>query len=254
MVESEEAGIEVIPGVVLLRGLPAVWLRRASTVVIADLHLGYEESMARQGVFLPRLQGSRAVRTIRQVRELTGAKRLVINGDVKHEFGRLLRSEKLEVARLIKAAFDAGYEDVVLVRGNHDNYVKPVIEALGGSVVEELREHGALITHGHKRVGEHPGLVIIGHEHPSMSVNISGVRARFPVFLLVPLEGGEGTVLVLPAAGAYQTGNPVGPDRSGYLSPLIREKGDIGEAVPIIVDEAEGLMPLPKLSILWELL
>ena len=251
--QADSTGIEIVEGVILLRGLPGVLLKRTSTVVIADLHLGYEESMARQGVFLPRLQGSKAVRIVRRIRELTGAKRLVINGDIKHEFGRLLRSEKLEVARLIKAAFDSGFREVVLVRGNHDNYIRPVVEALGGTVTEDLEEDGILVTHGHKRIGEHPGTVLIGHEHPSISLQVSGMKARYPVFLLVPLEEGEGVVVVLPAVGAYQTGNPVGLDRRRYLSPIIREKGVVDRAVPVIVDEKEGLMPLPNLSLLSEL-
>jgi len=247
---SAAIGLEVVKGVVLLRGVPAVYLRKENAIVVADIHLGYEESMARQGVFLPRMQARKALRILREARRVTGATKLFVDGDIKHEFGRLLKSEKLEVARLLKGVFDAGYREVVVVRGNHDNYIRPVIESLGGEMAEDLSLGEITLTHGHKKISEAPGLIVIGHEHPSVSLSISGVKARFPAFLLVPLVDSESTVLVLPALGAYQTGNPVGLDRRAYLSPLIREKGDVGEAVPIIVDETEGLMPLPKLSLL----
>ena len=249
---GSDVGLEILSGIVLLRGIPAIFIKRASAIVISDLHLGYEESMARQGVYLPRLQARKALRVLRKARELTNAKRLIINGDIKHEFGRLLKSEKLEVAKLLRGAYEAGYTEVILVRGNHDNYIKPIIESLGGEVVEELEEGDILLTHGHKRVNSDRGIIVVGHEHPSISVSISGVKARFPVFLVVPLESGS-VALVLPAAGAYQTGNPVSIIRENYLSPIIREKGIVSEAVPIIVDEAEGLMPLPKISLLESL-
>ncbi|MCE4627660.1 MAG: metallophosphoesterase [Desulfurococcales archaeon] len=250
---GSDVGLEMLKDIVMLRGIPAIFIRRANAVVIADLHLGYEESMARQGVYLPRLQIRKALRVIRKAKEITGAKKLIINGDIKHEFGRLLKSEKLEVAKFLRGAYETGYSEVILVRGNHDNYVKPIIESLGGEVVEELVEGDVLLTHGHKKVRGSHGVIVIGHEHPSISVSISGVKARFPIFLLVPLED-DSMVLVLPAAGAYQTGNPVSVIRENYLSPIIREKGVVSEAVPIIVDETEGLMPLPKISLLESLI
>ena len=247
--------LELVEGVKLLPGLPAVYLKKHDAVVIADLHLGYEEAMARQGVFLPRLQMRKAERLARRAREFTGASVLIVAGDIKHEFGRLLRSEKLETARFLKSAFDAGYRRIIVVRGNHDNYISHVVESLGGEFIEDLDLGEVLVTHGHKKLDPSslPDIVIIGHEHPSISVDVGGMRARFPALLMAPLPG-DRILIVLPAAGMYQTGNPVGLDSSSYLSPLVREHVDPGEITPIIIDEKEGLLPLPKLSLLYTLL
>lgn len=242
-------GLEVKEGVYLLEDVPGIYVKKLDAVVVADLHLGYEESMAKQGVFLPRLQLRKALKHISRARRITGAKRLIIDGDLKHEFSKLLKSEKLESAKLISTAFQLGFREVVLVRGNHDNYIKPIIESLGGEVVDDLEDGDVLLTHGHKKIDPDFELIIIGHEHPSISVSIGGAKARFPVFLIAPLHSGS-IVIVLPALGAYQTGNPVSLNRETYLSPIMRENVEIGEIVPVIFDEKEGLMPLPKLSVL----
>ena len=252
---GERGMLEVAPGARLLPRLPAVYLERHNAVVIADLHLGYEEAVARQGLFLPRLQLRKALRLVERARSLTGASTLVIAGDIKHEFARLLRSEKLETAKLLSHAFNTGYKRVVVIRGNHDNYIGHVVESLGGEFLEDLDLGDVFITHGHKKIVLEglPDVVIIGHEHPSVAVNVAGARARFPALLVAPLPGGR-VLLVLPAAGLYQTGNPVSLDPEGYLSPLIREHVRTGDITPIIVDEKEGILPLPKLSVLAEIL
>ncbi|MCE4625539.1 MAG: metallophosphoesterase [Desulfurococcales archaeon] len=241
--------MEVKEGVYLLEDVPGIYVEKLDAVVVADLHLGYEESMAKQGVFLPRLQLRKALKHISKAQRVTGAKRLIIDGDLKHEFSKLLKSEKLESAKLISTAFQLGFREIILVRGNHDNYIKPIIESLGGEVVEDLEDGDILLTHGHKKAETDAEVIIIGHEHPSISVSIGGAKARFPVFLIAPLRSGS-IVVVLPALGAYQTGNPVSLDWESYLSPIMREKVETGEIVPVIFDEKEGLMPLPKLSVL----
>jgi putative SbcD/Mre11-related phosphoesterase len=252
---QKEEFVELFPGVYVLNGVPALYLERYNYIVLADLHFGFEEAMSRQGVFLPRLQLKKIQKIIIKIRNILDARRLIVNGDIKHDFSRLLRSEKVETAKFLKTTFDAGFEEVIVVRGNHDNYIGPIIRNLGGEFVEELTLGNILITHGHKRLdkSDFEDIIIIGHEHPSISVSIGGLRAKFPALLVIPRTDG-GFIIVLPAAGAYQTGNSVTLDRSSYLSPIVREVGVIEEMKPVIVDEKEGTIVLPKLSLLNTLL
>jgi len=236
-------------GVQLVDGLPAVYVERANTIVVADIHLGYEEAMTEEGVYLPRVQLRRAMSLLESLASRYPGARLVIAGDLKHHFSRLLRQERIEIAKLVLKARDLGFRETVLVRGNHDNYAVIVLKGLGVDIVDELDlGGGVLVFHGHKKPDQDYELGIMGHEHPALQVSVGGGRTKFPVFLSVPLEGG-GSLLVLPPAGAYQVGNVVTARRSSYLSPIIREKGLVEEAVPIIVDET-GLVPLISLGIL----
>jgi len=242
--------VEVSPGILAVEGLPAVVVEESRTLIIADVHLGYEDAMARTGVFLPRLQLRKAIRVLSDaLASLPWPARVVINGDLKHVFERLTRQEKAEIARLARwLSTDSRVKEAILVRGNHDTFVAPLLGDLGIDLVEDCLEVGSGIVaaHGHKRPSCTFETAIIGHEHPSIQVDVGGARVRLPVMLDVPLKGGQ-RVLVLPALGAYQTGRVVTLERSEYMSPLIREDGLVGEAEVWVVDREAGTMRLGEL-------
>lgn len=236
-------------GLAIVQGAPALLHEPSSTLIVADIHLGYEEAMARTGVFLPRLQLPKALDTLKSLVGGLGVRRVIINGDLKHAFNKLLKQEASETVRLVEGLREAGAREVVLVRGNHDNFIQGLLRKLGVEVVEDYLDlgNGALLAHGHKNVNIDYEVLIIGHEHPAVQINVGGGKVKYPAFLLVPLESGE-QVIVLPALGSYQTGNPVSLSRDQYLSPIIREKAVIEEAVPILIDETIGSMTLPALK------
>ena len=240
-------------GVELIEGLAGVYHRDTGTVIIADVHLGYEEAMSFEGVYLPRVQLKKALALLEALGSRYPGSRLVVAGDLKHHFSKLLRQERIEIAKFVRKAIDVGFREVLLVRGNHDNYAPLVLKPLGVEITDELDlGGGVLVAHGHKAPTESYELLIMGHEHPAIQVSVGGGKAKFPVFLVVPLEDNK-TALVLPPSGAYQVGNVVTTVRESYLSPVIREKGVVEEAVPVVVDES-GLLPLVSLSLLETLM
>ncbi len=242
-------------GVLIIDKLPAVYVEPANALVIADIHLGYEEVMASTGVYLPRLQYRRAVRLLERLSNIRQGARLIIAGDIKHCFQKLTKQERIELAKLLKKAQELGFTEIIVIRGNHDNYAKTVLHPLGIDIIEDSVDlgNGVLVAHGHKRVKSDFELLIMGHEHPALQVAVSGGRAKFPLFLEMPLEDGS-RVLVLPPAGVYQVGNVVSLRREGYLSPIIREKGEPERALPIILDEETGLTPLVSLGLLQKIM
>ncbi|MFQ5816173.1 MAG: hypothetical protein ACE5G7_06720 [Candidatus Hydrothermarchaeaceae archaeon] len=64
----------------------AVFIRDIDSIAFSDLHLGYEGIMAENGVFLPRVQFEKEVEVVKGILEKQRAKRVIINGDIKHEF------------------------------------------------------------------------------------------------------------------------------------------------------------------------
>ncbi|WP_238523615.1 metallophosphoesterase [Acidilobus saccharovorans] len=222
-------------------------------LIISDVHLGYEDSMATQGVFLPRLQLKKAESIIDEgVR--AGAKRLLIDGDLKHVFEKLTKGERLEVTELIRHALEADIKEIVLVRGNHDTFVAPLLKDFGVEVVDDYMDlgDGIIVTHGHKLVDavKSSSTVIIGHEHPSLEISLAGAKVKLQALLKSPLKGG-GELLVLPAISLYQTGTAITPSPETYLSPIVKELAELQEAVPIIVDREIGVVELPTLKELF---
>jgi putative SbcD/Mre11-related phosphoesterase len=242
--------IEVGPGISLVEGLPVLVVEEANTIIVADVHLGYEDAMARAGVFLPRIQLRSALRVLSEALDAVPWRaRVVVDGDLKHVFEKLTRQEKAEIARLARwLSTDSRVREAIVVRGNHDTFIAPVLENLGIELVEDCLEvaEGLAAAHGHKMPGCDFEVVVIGHEHPSIQVDVGGARVKLPVMLDVPLEDG-GRAIVLPALGAYQTGRSITLDRSEYMSPIIRDKGVIDYADVWVVDREAGTMRLGEL-------
>jgi len=124
-------------------------------------------------VFLPRIQLKRVIELLGGVLGKLVVKRVVVNGDLKHAFDRLLKQEREEVVRLVNYLREMGVDEVMVVRGNHDNFIKPVLRKLRVEFVNSLVTTSSgkrvLVTHGHEDVdyGEYD-VVVIGHEHPSI--------------------------------------------------------------------------------------
>ena len=201
--------------------LPEKALRIGKTLVIADLHIGFEMAMAREGNYVPRMLN-------RIIRDLTGLlkrekpKRLVIGGDLKHSFVPS-RRERVELETFLTGV--EGYVDeVILVRGNHDVGVLWLKE-LGVEIVDSLNLAGWTVVHGHRL--EDGEKFIIGHEHPAIRLRDEvGASVKVPVFL-----SGE-RLIVLPAFSPWAYGNDVTRE---IVSPFLRrfEMGSMRVIVPV---------------------
>ncbi len=230
--EIESLEIYVIPGT------PFLYFSKTKTLVMADLHLGFEEAAARgleyslrgksgyAGIFLPRIQFRKIIEMLDRVLEYVNVERVVVNGDLKHAFDRLLRQERIEVRTLIKHLKEKGISEFLLVRGNHDNFVRNIVRDEGGSLANALsipeNNIQVFITHGHEYYPtEEYNIVVIGHEHPSLKC--FGGR-RFPVFQKIPLSKDK-WLTVMPAAGPYHPGTQVSASPDEYLSPYVKRAG-----------------------------
>ena len=203
-----------------LKPLPEKALKLGRNIIVADLHLGYEVAMAREGFYLPRVFHE-MVGSIEGLLRREKPKRLIIDGDLKHSFIPEWR-ERAE----LKAFFEEIsplVEEIVLVRGNHDVGIAWLRE-LGVEVVDELELGGWKLVHGHKVVeGER---FIIGHEHPAIRLRDEvGAVVKVPAFLI-----GE-KLIVLPAFSPWAYGNDVLREVVSPFLRLIRE--DFRVLVPL---------------------
>jgi len=250
---SEYGGLYIIPGT------PVLYVKGYDTIVFSDLHIGFEEAVARGldystskttyvvGMFIPRIQLKRIIETLNTVFEVVKPKRVVINGDLKHAFDRLLRQERDEVKHLLNYLLDKGIEEIVLIRGNHDNFLPLVLKDYGIELLQKyelvLGDLHIVFTHGHLEVyPREASIVVIGHEHPSL--RCMGMH-KFPVFLKIPTTLGP-DILVLPAIGPYHPGTQIALDPHSYLSPIIRKHGVLDRARVIMWINLGELLEAPK--------
>ncbi|HDS59140.1 MAG TPA: metallophosphoesterase [Thermoplasmatales archaeon] len=188
------------------------------TVVVADLHLGYEGVLRLEGVAMPRYQGDRIMQRLQRILDRYRPRRVVVNGDFKHEFGKNLQMEWREVGAALD--FLSRRAEVVLVRGNHDNFLKTIAARFEVPVVEEHRMGEVTIAHGHRPVaGE--GRVLLAHEHP-----VVRLRDEVGALLTLPCYLYDREVAVMPAFSPLASGTDVSTaEREDLLSPLLRSRG-----------------------------
>jgi len=245
--------MEVSDGVEIVSELPVLYIRRRRTLVIADTHIGFEEDMADKGFYIPRFQLRRTLDILEKALNLVEVNTVVVAGDFKHIFDRLGRIERKELAEVLMFLLPK-VNEVVVVRGNHDNYLVIMQRKYSFKLVNELQLDNILIVHGHKELTEEQKrnnswkTLIIAHEHPSIALRDSiGTVGKFPCFLVGRLRDGR-EIITLPAVGIYQTGSKVTLSRETYLSPILRNEVVIEKLRPIIVDEEVGVFELPPLA------
>src|SRR3990167_269117 len=162
-----------------------------STLVIADVHIGYEEALNKQGVLVPRQQFEDMAKRIEKIFGMLKGKsieRIIVNGDLKHEFGTISEQEWRNTLKFIDL-LAKHCNEIVLVKGNHDTVLGPIakkrnVKILDYFMIESINEKPinkkatksikTLIANGNKilpkELLEKASTIIIGHEHPAVSL------------------------------------------------------------------------------------
>lgn len=221
-----------------------VYLTELDALIVSDLHIGYEEALAEEGVYLPPVQSAEMRALLDSMVMETGASRVIILGDVKHEFGDVTRQEWRETGEMLKHLTDDLKLRVDVVRGNHDNYLIALLKRLEIPLHDPyLLEGGILFFHGHKPLPlegltDAAEAVFMGHEHPAIVLRDElGARVKLKALLEGEYLGKK--VLVLPALSPLMSGTEVNIARE-MLSPLLRE-ADVGGFRTYAVDVEAGI-------------
>ncbi len=198
--------------------------KKKKLIAVSDLHLGFEEAIIEEGIYLPPFQIKIVMEKLRKIIKKEKPKIFLINGDLKHEFARTLYVEVKEIRNLLEY-LTSKVKEVVLVRGNHDNFIKGFIKSFGIEFLEQFETEDILFVHGHKKIKKIEGRVVIGHEHPSIRFRDEvGGTVSFPCFLKGRI--GDGELLVLPAFSPLSTGSDIlSIEKERFLCPILREKG-----------------------------
>ncbi len=183
---------EIIPDIFLTSHL-CVWYRSENTVIIADIHLGYESSLADEGITVPRVHKKKILNRLSTILDRYSPKNLIIAGDLKHEFSKNRDQEFREIFEIIDYIQERTH--LSIVRGNHDNFLRTITESAGVPLYEEKIDLGEIrVTHGHRMV-DNEKILLMGHEHPSLKIRDEiGATFKLPCFLYHPTG-----VIVLPA-------------------------------------------------------
>ena len=164
-------------------------LKNENILVLADFHIGYEEALNKQGILVPRFQFRDVIKRLGKIlSELKKIKleKIIINGDIKHEFGTISEQEWRETLRLLDF-LTKFCDEIILIKGNHDTIIGPIAKKKNIKIVEHFLVGNVLIVHGHKipnkNILKKAKIIVIGHEHPAISLREDVRIEKFKCFL-----------------------------------------------------------------------
>jgi DNA ligase-associated metallophosphoesterase len=173
----------------------ALFWPRTCTLVVADMHWGKAATFRAAGIPIPGGTTSEDLARLDSALSRTGARRLVVLGDLFH--ARAGRVATRTLAELRDWRERCTRLEIQLVRGNHDRHAGDPPEDLRINCVNSPAFLPPFVLR-HEPRGSTEGYTLAGHLHPAVVVSGPGLqRERLPCFLVRP------RVTVLPAFGSF---------------------------------------------------
>ena len=186
---------------------PALLLRRGKerVLVLGDLHIGWEVTLAQQGIHVPS-QTAKMLERLKKIVLDEKPSKVVMLVDVKHS----VTGAELEEWRDVPEFFEKLLKlvpSVQVISGNHDGNLEPLtpsqVELMGPTGIALWNRFGLL--HGH--AWPSPEILgcetlILGHLHPAVTLRDAlGYRLTRPAWVTAPCNGRKLLRGTMKAAG-----------------------------------------------------
>lgn len=210
--------MEIVKGIEI-KG-KALWIAKEKALIFGDFHLGYEDALIDAGMFIPKSMFSDIKKEVLGLLEELKPKIVVINGDLKHEFSRISGQEwqdALELIDLIKKQ-----AELVIIKGNHDKILDKIAEKRGLKTKPYFIFDKIAILHGDEVVldvlDKKIKILIIGHDHPAVSLSDSVKVEKYKCFLLGKYK--DKKLIVMPSFFNLVEGSDIKKEK--MLSPFLK--------------------------------
>lgn len=212
MKANEIYGAEIIDAALLIK----------DHLIISDIHLGYEYALNREGFMIPRFQYKKIKARLKEIIDASNAGKIIVNGDLKHEFGKISKQEWDEVMDFIKFLKEH-FDEIILIKGNHDNFTGFIAEKCGLEVYESYSVENYIVMHGDKIPPDFNeikgGTVIIGHEHPSIGLRSGERLEKVKCFLKGKVNNNK--FIVMPSFNFITEGSDCLQEKT--ISPFLKD-------------------------------
>ena len=234
--------MELYKGVEIVGGMPVLFIKKLNALVCSDLHLGYEGVMADKGIFLPKTNLIKIKDMLKRSIEITGATKLIIDGDIKNEFSKVHMEEFNEFREFVHFLKELDIVEVHLVKGNHDNFIDRFEKPLGIKIYrQEFLLDDILFFHGEELPDLKKGkLLIMGHLHPAVGIfNNLGAKEKVKCFLYGKMRD-KRNLIILPAMNYFSEGIEVNINKIDD-TPVFRRMINIMDMQVAGIDYAEAV-------------
>ena len=205
-----------------------------NTLVISDIHLGYEEALIHQGYLIPRHQYKDILERLNNILNKTKPKTIIINGDLKHQFGSILNQEYKDSINFLSYLINK-YK-VILIKGNHDKILNIIAEKVNLKTQLFYNKGNIYIFHGDFIPKDlffaNSKIIIIGHDHPAISLEKNKRFEKYKCFIKGKYK--NKLLIVQPSFNTLTIGTNILKEK--MQNPLIKNIKDF--EVIIIEDKA----------------
>ncbi len=208
--------MEITKGISIIGN--SLWIEEGKVLIMNDLHLGYEGELRSKGILVPKVQYKDIIKKIEEILSKVTPKTIIINGDLKHEFGRISNQEWRDVLDFLDFLL-LKCKKVIIIQGNHDPIIKPITNKKNVVVTKDYRIDKIHIVHGDEIVETDAKIIIIGHEHPAISIRENSKVEKYKCFLKGKWKRKE--LIVVPSFNPLLEGTDVLQGR--MLSPFLEK-------------------------------
>lgn len=211
--------MEIMEGIEIVNF--SLFIKKTKTLIISDLHIGLEAALNKEGVLIPRFQFDDLKEKTKQLLTEKKPERVILNGDIKHNFGKISKQEwknTFEYIDMLKENCE-----IVLIKGNHDKMLDPITDKRDLEIKTHHYEEGIYISHGDEipaNIDFHKAKVlIVGHEHPSITLRDGNRTETYKCFLKGNYK--DKSLIVMPSAHTLSEGTDITKEK--LLSPFLNE-------------------------------
>ncbi len=227
-------------------------LKVKDTIVVADLHIGYERELEEKGINIPD-QAEDMIDSIGKMLKREGAERLIINGDLKHNIPKGSWQEYRDIPKAVDRWLKI-VDEVHMIPGNHDGGIQRYlpsdvfIHESSGKVLEDIG-----YFHGHAIPSDKvlsTGKVVLAHVHPTVALFDSfknKEKKECWIRLKYEWKGKSGEAVVMPHFNPLLGGTSVNIEEDPYLGPFLTNEKLIEEKIYLLdgtyLGERKDLIP-----------
>jgi len=199
----------------------ALYLKKEKILILADFHIGLEESLNKQGYLIPINQFKDIEKRLNSILKKVKPKLIIINGDIKHEFHTISETEWRNTLKILDILTKKA--NVILLKGNHDTILGPIANKRNIIIQDYYKINNIYICHGNK-IPENIDFstsktIIIAHEHPAISISNKIRKETYKCFLLGKFK--NKTLIVQPSFNLTTEGTDI--LREKLLSPFLKQ-------------------------------
>ncbi|MEM4260838.1 MAG: metallophosphoesterase [Candidatus Woesearchaeota archaeon] len=236
--------IEITENIILFDHF--IFIKKEKTLILSDLHIGLEEVMHKEGFMIPKINFLEQKKRVALASKRFKPKKIILNGDIKHEFGNINREEWKNIINFLEILKKKS--EIIIIEGNHDKIIRPIAikKRIKTSKYYISQDKKIFVCHGDIILKnddlKKSKYVIIGHVHPAITLYSGFRNEKFKCFLVGNWKTKK--IIVMPSLNFLNEGCNI--LREKQTSPFLKNIKNENFEVYIVADKIYGFGKLSK--------